>query len=292
MKRILPYFLIYVLSISTVTNSLAQKDSVEPSCSMCKYGSHNHENPYKKGFRAEVPFIAASAASLTFGFLMHSTNSTVPYSEGELGFLDRNDVNAFDRPATYYWNTRAQRASDILRTGVIILPIIFLSNHHTRSDFGSLLIMGLEVTAITYGLTNGIKHIVNRTRPLVYNENAPLDERTNSVSRLSYFSGHTSITASFSFFIAKVMNDYHPNMKVGYKIAMWSFAAAIPAATGYLRVKGGRHFPTDVISGYALGAFVGWVIPELHKKKKLSKNLSVVPSFSYGSKGIYLQYRF
>ena len=88
------------------------------------------------------------------------------------------------------------------------------------------------------------------------------------------------------------MNDYHPDMKTEYKIGLWTFVAAVPFATGYLRVSAGKHFPTDVIAGYAVGAFVGWLIPELHKRKKLNGGLSIAPSFSYGSQGIYLSYRF
>lgn len=259
---------------------------------MCKDGVHNEENPYNHSFKSEVPFIITSAASLTFGIVMHSTNDMQPFTNDELETLNRNDINAFDRPASYNWNTNAQKASDILRTTVIILPIAFLANHHTRTDFGSLIIMGLEVSAIAYGITTGVKNAVNRTRPLVYNEDVPIDDRTASNSRMSYFSGHTSFTAAFSFYIAKVIHDYHPNLKNGYKIALWSFAAAIPAMTGYLRVEAGRHFATDVITGYAVGAAIGWLVPELHKKKKLNEGLSLSPSFSYGSRGIYLSYRF
>jgi membrane-associated phospholipid phosphatase len=286
------YFLIFVFALTCLADAAAQKGFEKVVCSMCKDGVHNEENPYNHDFKSEVPFIITSAASLTFGIVMNATNDTQPYAVDELELLDRNDVNAFDRPATYNWNPNAKKASDIIRTTVIILPIAFLANHHTRSDFGSLIIMGAEVAAITYGITNGVKHAVNRTRPLVYNEVAPVDERTSSNSRLSYFSGHTSFTAAFSFYIAKVIHDYHPNLRNGYKIALWTFSAAIPLATGYLRVEAGRHFPTDVITGYAFGAFVGWLIPELHKNKKINEDLSIMPSFSYGSRGIYLSYRF
>jgi len=280
------------LTISIYFNSWAQTEEEDKSCRVCKSGVHLNGNPYRHDFKSEVPFIITSGASLTFALAVRLTDNTQPYSANELDQLDRNDVNAFDRPATYNWNPNAAKASDIIRTSVIILPIIFLGNHHTRSDFGSLLIMGLEVTAITYGLTTGIKHAVNRTRPLVYNEEVPVEDRTASNSRLSFFSGHTSFTAAFSFFIAKVMNDYHSDMKTEYKIGLWVFAAAVPLATGYLRVSAGKHFPTDVMTGYAIGAFVGWLIPELHKKKKLNEGLSISPSFSYGSRGIYLSYRF
>ncbi len=158
---------------------VAQSSDADESCGLCKNGAHPKENPYDLDFRSEIPFIIASAASITYGVLMQSSNKTMPFDENELNQLNRPDVNSFDRPATYNWDVKAQQASDILRTGVIILPIMFLANHHTRSDFGSLLVMGLEVSAITYGLTLGVKHTFNRTRPLAYNENVPLEERTS-----------------------------------------------------------------------------------------------------------------
>jgi membrane-associated phospholipid phosphatase len=284
--------LVFLLIILVITNTWAQTGEEEKDCRVCKSGVHQNGSPYHTDFKGEVPFIITSSASLAFGLVSNLTDKTVPYTEDELSQLDRNDVNAFDRPATYNWNPNAARASDFIRTSVIILPIIFLGNHHTRKDIGPLLIMTLEVTAITYGLTAGIKHIVNRTRPLVYNEEAPLEERTAKNSRLSFFSGHTSFTAAFSFFFAKVMTDYHPDMKIEYKICLWAFATAIPAVTAYLRVEAGKHFPTDVMTGYAVGATIGWLVPHLHKKKVIPEGMSISPSFSYGSRGIYLSYRF
>lgn len=292
MKRFILYFLFATFSFCTVLDGFTQSNSKEGSCAMCKNGIHQNENPYKLDFRSEIPFIISGVTSLGFGLLMQSVDNTMSFTEDELNQLDRNDVNAFDRPATYNWDTKAKNTSDILRNGVIILPIIFLSNHHTQTDFGQLLVMGLEVGAITYGLTLGVKHTFNRARPLAYNDNVPIEERTNLNARLSFFSGHASFTAAFSFYVAKIMNDYHPNMKTGYKIALWSFSAAIPLATSYLRVKGGLHFPTDVISGFAFGAFVGWLIPELHKNKELNKKLSISPQFIQGTKGLYLSYKF
>ncbi len=291
MRRCFLHICIFILAFNLASKSLAQSGDTYKPCAMCKDGVHQNESPYSSDFHTELPFIVAGAGAMTFGLLMRSTGNTLPYNENELDQLDRMDVNSFDRPATYNWDIEAQKMSDVLRTGVIILPLIFLTNHHTRSDFGSLIVMGLEVSAITYGITMGIKHTFNRTRPLAYNDNVPLDERTNLNARLSYFSGHTSFTAAISFYFAKVMNDYHPNMKTGYKIAIWSFSAAIPLVTGYLRMKGGRHFTTDAISGYVFGAFVGWLVPELHKKKIVDRKLSINPLFHQGYKGVYISYR-
>ncbi|MEQ8424859.1 MAG: phosphatase PAP2 family protein, partial [Cyclobacteriaceae bacterium] len=96
------------------------------------------------------------------------------------------------------------------------------------------------------------------------------------------FSGHTSHTAAASFFMAKVISDYHPNMNKGARIILWSAAVYIPALTATLRVKAGKHFPSDVVAGYAVGAFAGWLIPQLHKVKKESAlgklNVEAYPS--------------
>jgi len=60
-----------------------------------------------------------------------------------------------------------------------------------------------------------------------------------------------------------------------WKPIVWTAAATIPAITGYLRVRGGRHFPTDVIGGYIVGAAVGCLVPHLHRTIKQAKPLTL-----------------
>jgi len=119
--------------------------------------------------------------------------------------------------------------------------------------------------------------VVRRPRPFTYNPEVALEKKLKLDAKRSFFSGHASHTAAFTFFMAKVVSDYHPNMKKGLKTLMWSGAILIPATTSYLRVKAGKHFPTDVIAGYAAGAFVGYIIPHLHKKKEEDPVISVKP---------------
>ena len=121
------------------------------------------------------------------------------------------------------------------------------------------------------GITNIAKHTVGRTRPFVYNPDVDVSTRTEDGSRLSFFSGHTSHTAAATFFIAKVFSDYHTNFHSAAKAGIWAFSISLPAVTGYLRVKAGKHFPTDVIAGYIVGATTGWLIPQLHKIKNENK---------------------
>ena len=58
------------------------------------------------------------------------------------------------------------------------------------------------------------------------------------------------------------------------KLGLWSGAVLIPATAAYLRVQSGKHFPTDVMAGYAVGAAIGWLVPHLHKTKT---PLSIAP---------------
>ncbi len=242
--------------------------STDDHCSVCKNHVHITENPYRLDFKRELPFILASGSILGAGFLVSALDDTKPFTEEQLANLNIGSINSFDRRSVFNQSSSAASASDYIRTGITIFPLLLLTEHHTKQDISALLVMSTEVMAITYGLTSITKNVANRTRPNAFNPAIPLDERTSSGARESFFSGHTSHTAAASFFLAKVISDYHPNMAKGKKIALWTLGAGIPATTAYLRVKAGKHFPTDVMAGYAVGAFTGWLVPHLHKAKK------------------------
>ena len=285
------FFILVLVNCPVISLSQGGEQDGAP-CWLCRPGEHNNKSPYEYSFKRELPYLITGAGLVITGRILYSNNAMTPITEDELESYNRSDVNPFDRPATYNWSEDAEKASDILRAGAILLPVLFLSSRHTRSEFGSLAVMGLEVATITYGLTLSVKNIARRPRPYVYNPEAPVGERTSNQSELSFYSGHVSVIASMSFFTAKVMHDYHPNMKTGLKITMWSLAAALPAVTAYLRVEAGQHFPTDVITGYAIGAFTGWLIPHLHKKKGRHTNkLSMCPVIYDGTPGLYLSLR-
>ena len=76
--------------------------------------------------------------------------------------------------------------------------------------------------------------------------------------------------------MAKVYSDYHPEL--GNK-KYWLYGAALipPLIVGYYRIKAMRHFPTDVITGLAVGAAVGILVPHLHRTKKRTKDFSFIP---------------
>ena len=287
--------LLQVLSIFLITfSAIAQQEHNHQGklCFICKKSgiAYNHEPPYKAlSLKRELPILAGTVGlAITSSLLKAPT----PLTLTEINALDKNDLNRFDRYATSQNSIRAKKVSDIFLTGVLILPTLFLSNHYTRKDILPLLAMSGEVILINVAITDIVKKLARRTRPLVYNPNFSLEEKMESNARVSFFSGHTSHTAALSFLFAKVINDYHPEAKRSIKIGVWTFAAAIPAITGYLRIRAGKHFPTDTITGFMAGGLVGILIPHFHRKKNIVKNQKVILTPSLGVGMASLQLRF
>lgn len=284
-------FLLLIIGLFLlVKTSNAQK--IEKSCFICKSGEvhHTHESPYANFTLKKEALIVGGAFGAAASTLL--IKSPEPLSVDEINLLDGQAINRFDRYAISKQSKSAKRASDILLTGVLVLPTLFLSNHYTRKDVLPLIAMSVETVLINLTITNITKKLVKRTRPLAYNPNFPLSEKTTENARVSFFSGHTSHTASLSFLVAKVMTDYHPHAKSGIKIGIWSFAAAIPAVTGYLRVRAGKHFPTDTITGFIAGGLVGILVPHFHRPRKNLKNKKVILTPSVGVGMAALQLRF
>ncbi len=260
----------FILFFITSQIHLTAQHTTNP-CNIC-IGHPEHqqeESPYEDfNLKNESAFIISSVGLLATSLII---NTPAPLSSNDISMLNVNDINAFDRYATRQSSANAQRVSDIFLTGVLVLPTIFLSNHHTRKDILPLITMSAEIALINVAFTSTVKKLVRRTRPLAYNTTFPFEEKQTSNARLSFFSGHTSHVASLSFMMAKVMTDYHPHANKVFKVGIWTFAATLPAITGYLRVRAGKHFPTDVIGGYAFGGLVGFLVPHFHKKKKQKK---------------------
>lgn len=285
-------YLLFLIKLIVVIPLIGQHDAEGRVCFLCNTETRHHhkESPYHDfSLKNELPYIGSFAGLAAIHFLIDSPK---PLTEEDILGLDGQSINSFDRYAISKSSKQAQNLSDFFLTGVLVLPAIFLSNHHTRKDIIPLATMSLEVIGINVALTSITKKIAKRTRPLAYNSAFPLEEKITENTRLSFFSGHTSHTSALSFLIAKVMTDYHPEARRGVKIGIWAFSASVPAVTGYLRVRGGKHFPTDVIAGYLAGGLLGIVIPNLHKPHhhRTDRKFKVQPSLGMGNASVRITF--
>jgi membrane-associated phospholipid phosphatase len=220
-------------------------------------------SPYKLSLAVDVPLGTNALGLLGTSYLI-GTSKQLPPKETLLN-LNRNEINRFDRGATYQNSKIAGYASDATMYLAVALPLLHLINKDSRKDFGKIAAMTGEVFVLNMALTDLLKETVRRKRPLMYNPDIPLDKKYKADNFKSYFSGHTSTVASMSFFFAKTFADYNPHSR--FKPMVWSFCAALPIVTGVLRYKAGKHYWTDIITGYAIGALVGIAVPYLHSIK-------------------------
>ncbi|MEO1261237.1 MAG: phosphatase PAP2 family protein [Bacteroidota bacterium] len=205
------------------------------------------------------------AGGLTFGLGFHLLKKTKPLTEEEIRLMDPLNVNKLDRPTTKNWDPVAHRISDITLHASFYSQFSLLLDNNSRDEAGTIGVMMAEVALLNNGITNIFKGTVHRKRPFAYNpdDRIPMDKKLHRNAKFSFFSGHASNSASYAFLTAKVFTDNNPNSK--WNPYVWSAAVTLPAVTSFLRVKAGKHFPTDVVVGYAVGAAIGFLVPELHK---------------------------
>lgn len=223
------------------------------------YAQHSYELTLSK----ELPLLTTGAAGTTASILLRNKNK--PLTAENLGELNVSDIFAIDQSATLFYGENARVASDVFLSVSYAFPLATLFLQDIRSDPGAIGVMLAETILLNEALTGITKAVIKRPRPFTYNQEVPENIRTEKASNFSFFSGHTSYTAALSFFTAKVISDNTDNNTV--KAIAWSSAFLWPAATGYFRYKAGMHFPTDIITGYIVGATIGYLVPQLHKIK-------------------------
>ncbi len=245
---------------------------------------------YNVNLHIDIPVTAVAMATNFWG--LNIVDSKPHLDSLTIIGLDANDINRFDRSATRQdagFAPTARTISDFGMYGSYALPLLLLADKKIRQDWGELLLLFLETQAIVGNLYSwGSAIHIDRIRPLVYNPDVPWNEKTGARTKNSFYSGHTSSSASASFFVAKVYNDYHPELG-NKKYLIYSLALIPPVFTGLFRYKGMKHFPTDTIVGLMVGAGTGILIPQLHKITR--PNLAIVP-FGGEVNGLALSLKF
>ncbi len=217
--------------------------------------------PYTLDLDREVSLFGLGLGATAAGRLLEARMS--PLTPTQLGRKRRSQIWLLDRGATRNECPVARLWSDRLLRSAALLPAVALANGQARRKILVLGTMIGQTMLLNGGLTKLIKVVTLRSRPLTYNEQYDQDAKVASDARLSFVSGHTSNAAALSFFTAKVLHDLYPDSP--WRPVIWASAAAVPLATGYARYRAGKHFPTDIVAGYALGAALGILVPQWHK---------------------------
>lgn len=180
---------------------------------------------------------------------------------------DIQKIPFFERNVIENNSFRAHRMSNVVLFSSIGIAV---GNQFVYNDLSKTGYIAMETFLVTDVLTLLSKTFFRRTRPFVYNDDIdPAKEGCQTYDledpkiRASFFSGHTSSVTAYNFLSASFFSHYHPESN--FRTPVWIAAGAISSYVGYLRVRAGKHFPTDVIAGFIAGGAAGFFIPRWHR---------------------------
>jgi undecaprenyl-diphosphatase len=133
-------------------------------------------------------------------------------------------------------------------------------------------ILYAEAIAFSWGLTNLAKIGFRRPRPIAYLErdrailggqDPATYNNTSTDSSLSFYSGHTALTATVSATATYLAFAREPNSMRAWGTLVGS--VVLTSFVGVERVRSGAHFPTDVLAGGFAGAGIGLIVAHLHR---------------------------
>lgn len=148
--------------------------------------------------------------------------------------------------------------------GVVLLPIATLTTVLFNNDREGF-VEGIEAGGVTLATTLLLKYAVREERP-------------DKSDKLSFPSGHTSISFASAMFLQK---------RYGWKLGVPAFAVA--TYVGWGRIYAKRHNWWDVLGGALIGTASSYIFTTPISKQH---NLSISPYYDGMNRGIYACFQF
>lgn len=239
--------------------------------------------PYELTAPTELALVPAGITMLSLGAVLET--GAHPPTEKEVRALDENDIPLFDRSAVHHYSRTANTVSDVGLIAMESAPALLALSQlmHMKKKWKNLLTLGAmygEAIMLTGGATQIAKILAARPRPFVYNDNVPMADKIEKPYK-SFFSGHTSSAFCSAVFIGTVFSDLYPHSP--WRFAVWGASLAAASLTGAMRYYAGKHFPSDILVGAAVGSLFGYIVPYLHRKsiwRDASVNMAILPEVS------------
>ena len=171
--------------------------------------------------------------------------------------LDTNLLIYLNNLGTEFWDPFWLQFTEKITHLPFMLVFVFLLFKvlGTKRFLISLLFIALMITA-TDQLTNLAKYGFQRPRPCRVPELEGLIRYiAKRCSRFGYFSGHSSNSMAIAIFLGNCLKT-----KYKYTLPILVFWAL---CMGYSRVYIGVHYPGDLITGFTVGAIMGFLFQKL-----------------------------
>ncbi len=172
---------------------------------------------------------------------------------------DPATLSRLDRVALHTFSTEAATASNFLLLGVTAgSAAVLLEGADAARARADIAVFG-NALVWTLAATEWLKAAAHRSRPVLYTAaaSAAASDREN---RRSFPSGHASW--AFAAATSYVVISGRDHLRHRARNAVLLYAGALGVSV--LRVAAGKHFPTDVLGGAALGTGIGWLAAKVH----------------------------
>lgn len=158
---------------------------------------------------------------------------------------DPQDLLGIDRVAVH---PRVAQWDGLSTLGLFGLVGVTLVDLGRRGDGLPYMVASLQAALWTEAVTEALKAGVGRERPVLYTSDATPEDAGDRNNVRSFPSGHTSVAFSLatSYWLSRRELTGSPG------VPGW-LAVAAAGGVGVMRIAAGKHFPSDVLAGAALG---------------------------------------
>jgi len=201
----------------------------------------------------------AASVVTAVGFGLIPAAAGFPHGLPSCAPCDPASLPGIDRVALHTFSGGAGTASTALLGGVVgFASLVALDGATATQARGRVAVYGNSL-AWTFAATEWLKALVHRSRPVLYTADAPA-AASSPDNRRSFPSGHASVAfAAATSYLVMARRERLPH-RTRNAVLLYTGALGVAA----LRVAAGKHFPTDVAGGAALGVGIGWLAARVH----------------------------
>jgi len=167
---------------------------------------------------------------------------------------DRSSVPFFDRWVIAPTRPAASTASDIVHAGLAAVTWLDLADEGALGHAG--IVTSIESFLWAEGAVHLVKALVGRKRPVLYTNSGIAVAHVGSNQR-SWPSGHAATAAALATSYCLTRRELSANRTVDWRC--W-LAAAGAVAVGALRMGAAKHYPSDVLGGWAAGVGTAFAV--------------------------------
>ncbi|MDB5050459.1 MAG: phosphoesterase PA-phosphatase [Fibrobacteres bacterium] len=185
----------------------------------------------------------------------------------DLQALHAGDIPGFDRWAIGFNSPTLSALSSGLAWSQFLIPVAVNAWDTYRGQqpwYGALTdaVILEEALMLSNSLSSYAKSFPLHSTPVTYDPRVSESEKRTPQNVSSFFSNHTATAFTTAVFTGYTFQLRHP----GSPLVPWIWGTGLTMATGVgaLRIMAGKHFPSDVVAGAAVGALSGYFMPRMH----------------------------